>query len=102
MFMIQILLPLRDNEGEAFPGDWFDQLRGALTERFGGVTAYLQSPAEGLWKDQEGGVDRDRIVIFEVMAEGLERDWWQRYRTELEGRFRQDEIVIRAVEMERL
>ena len=102
MFLIQILLPQRDNEGEPFPQGWFDALRGTLTERFGGVTAYLQSPAEGLWRDEEGDVDRDRIVIFEVMAERLERDWWRAYRTELEERFQQEEVVIRALGMERL
>ena len=102
MFLIQILLPLRDNEGEAFPQGWFDRLRVTLTERFGGVTAYHQSPAQGLWKDEEGGVDRDQIVIFEVMAGRLERDWWASYRAELEARFRQEEIVIRAMEIVRL
>ena len=102
MYLIQILLPLRDNEGEAFPREWLDRVRASLTERFGGATAHLQAPAEGLWKDPEGGIDRDRVVIIEVMAERLDRDWWRRYRSELEARFRQEEVVIRATETERL
>jgi hypothetical protein len=39
---------------------------------------------------------RDEIVVFEVMASELDRDWWRAYRTALERRFRQDTIIIRA------
>ena len=36
------------------------------------------------------------------MADELDRDWWSAYRAELERLFGQDEIVIRAAEVERL
>jgi hypothetical protein len=39
-------------------------------------------------------------VIFEVMAEHLDRAWWEEYRRGLEERFRQDRIVIRAQSVE--
>ena len=103
MHLVQILLPLRDNEGEPFPRDDFAKVRGELVERFGGVTAHMQAPAQGVWTDEEEGkVERDEIVVIEVMAEALERDWWKSYCEELRRRFRQEELVVRAMEMERL
>lgn len=102
MHLVQLLLPLRDNEGNPFPRERMDAVRHHLTERFGGVTAHLRAPATGAWKDDDGGVARDDVVIVEVMAEELDRGWWADYRRVLEAEFRQDEIVIRATPMERL
>jgi hypothetical protein len=102
MHVIEILLPLRDNEGKPFPRADLDRVRHELTDRFGGVTAHLRAPAAGAWKDDEGDVERDDVVIVEVMAEELDRAWWTGYRRELESRFRQDEILIRATACERL
>ena len=98
MYLIQMLLPVRDNEGNAFPRAELDRVRQELTERFGGATAYLRAPAAGLWKDEEGDVAPDDVVIVEAMAAHLEREWWRLYREELERRFRQEEIVIRALQ----
>jgi hypothetical protein len=97
VYLIQILLPLRDNEGTPFPREEFDRVRRELTERFGGATFYARSPAVGLWKDEQGDVARDEIVVAEAMATHLEREWWRLYRETLERRFRQDEIVVRAL-----
>jgi hypothetical protein len=36
------------------------------------------------------------------MTESLDRDWWRNYREELTQRFRQQEIVFRAISFERL
>jgi len=102
MYLVQLLLPLRDNDGRPFPREWLDAVRHALTERFGGVTAHLRAPAAGVWKDGEGDVARDDVVIVEVMADEVDRAWWADYRRALEARFRQDEIVIRATPIERL
>lgn len=30
---------------------------------------------KGLWKDDLGKVDQDKMIIFEVMAESLYRKW---------------------------
>jgi hypothetical protein len=100
--LVQILLPLYDNEKRAFARDEFDRVRRELTERFGGVTAYLRSPAEGRWKDAGGEVAHDDVVIYEVLTDALERDWWAHYRAELARRFRQEELLVRASEVERL
>jgi hypothetical protein len=102
MHLVQILLPLSDNDGNPFPRAMVDEVRHTLTERFGGVTAHLRAPAAGAWKDDDGGVARDDVVIVEVVADDLDRAWWAGYRRTLESRFRQDEILIRATAIERL
>ncbi len=81
MHLIQILLPLYDNAGSTFG----EGLYGKVT----------RAPAQGLWKDA-GKTRRDDIVVFEVMVEELDADWWRDYRRALESTFKQDEIVIRA------
>ena len=95
MYLIQLFLPLYDNKGSAIGEEHFATVRHHLTENFGGVTAYSRAPAKGFWKD-EGKVHKDDIVVFEVMAEKLDKQWWQGYRQVLEARFRQEEILIRA------
>jgi hypothetical protein len=102
MYLIEFLLPIFDNVGQHFPRDEFDRIRQELTERFGGVTAYLRSPAVGLWADQAGRVRRDELATFEVMADTIDHDWWRRYREQLERRFRQEAVVMRATSVERL
>jgi hypothetical protein len=101
MHLIQILLPLYDNEGRRFGPETFDPVRDELSGRFGGLTAFSRAPAEGLWR--EGGEKhRDDIVVYEVMADELDEGWWGGYRSELERVFRQDAIVIRAQKMQLL
>jgi hypothetical protein len=103
MHLVQILLPLYDPTGIAFPQPMFRTVRGELMERFGGLTAYTRAPAKGLWKeDDQAPVAKDDIVVYEVMADALDRGWWSRYRQDLEGRFQQDALVIRAQEIELL
>ncbi|ACA18158.1 conserved hypothetical protein [Methylobacterium sp. 4-46] len=93
--LVQILLPLSDNEGRPFPGSAYAGVRDELAGTFGGVTAYSRGPAEGVWQDGKGR-SHDDIVVFEVMCDDLDPAWWARYRRELEARFRQDSIVVRA------
>lgn len=91
-----------DNEGEHFPQTMFDAVRDELTRRFGGVTAYGRAPAQGTFTSQPGTVVSDDIVVFEVMVESLDRGFWTGYRDELTRAFSQDELVVRALAMERL
>jgi hypothetical protein len=100
--LVQILLPTRDNDGAVFPGADFERVARELTERFGGVTAFTRSPADGRWKPGERDAQHDEIVVIEVMEEGLDRQFWRAYRAELARRFRQDVIVIRAQGIELL
>jgi hypothetical protein len=99
--LVQILLPTRDNEGKAFAASDFEQVTQQLTDRFGGVTSYMRSPAQGRWK-QGGKAEHDEIIVLEVLAEELDRSFWKSYRTELERQFRQDVIIVRAQQTELL
>jgi hypothetical protein len=100
--LVQILLPVYDAAGERFAQSMYDEVAVELTQRFGGLTAYVRAPAKGLWEERKGETHRDDIVIYEVMVDTLDADWWKRYRQGLEQRFRQDELVVRAQEIRRL
>jgi hypothetical protein len=102
MNLVQLLLPLCDGEGERFPATQFDAVARELTQRFGGLTAYARSPAAGLWEEQPGRTRRDDIVVYEVMVDSLDAAWWAGYRKRLEAEFRQEELVVRALEGRRL
>jgi hypothetical protein len=100
--LIQVLLPLYDNAGAELPRDLLRAVATELTERFGGLTAYTRAPAEGLWKEGAAQATRDDVVLFEVMADDLDRAWWRTYRAGLEERFRQEQVLIRAQAVEAL
>ena len=98
MHLVQIFLPLNDNDGETFSREAFSHVREELVSRFGGLTAYARAPADGLWKNTEE-TTHDRIVIYEVLTPSLDRVWWQRFRQKLEVVFRQESILVRANEV---
>ena len=98
--LIQILLPTNHKDGSSVPVDEFARVRVELTERFGGVTAYSRSPATGLWKRAEDEIERDQVIMVEVVVDVFDREWWGRYREQLEVRFGQDQVHARAIAME--
>jgi hypothetical protein len=101
MDLIEILLPTRDNRGKPFPPEIYRSLRRDLTQIFGGVTAFTRAPASG--EDKEGGkIVRDQIITLEVMTGEIDYGWWKQYRESLEAIFDQDEIVVRALLIEKL
>jgi hypothetical protein len=101
MYLVQLLLPLKDHDGKPFPRSLYRSIRETLTDRFGGMTAYSRAPAEGIW-DDGSAVEHDDIVVYEVMTELLDRAWWADYRAMLQHKFEQDELVVRSQQMERL
>jgi hypothetical protein len=101
MHLVQLLLPLYAEQGDRLSPELFAAVRQELVDRFGGLTAYSRAPAKGLWTDG-GEVERDDIVVYEVMVEDLDRSWWAGYRAELTTRMRQKELVIRAQQIELL
>jgi len=101
MHLVQLLLPLEGREGR-FERALFERLEEELTARFGGLTAYTRAPATGLWEEPSGKTIREQVVVYEVMAESLEPSWWAILRRRLERQFDQDELVIRAQEIQRL
>jgi hypothetical protein len=99
--LVEILLPVADNEGRPFAAHKYADVREELTHRFGGITAFTRAPAQGSIH-AKGATVHDDIVVFEVMTDTLNRPWWEAYRHRLEQSFSQDEIVIRAVAITRL
>lgn len=99
MRLARFYLPLRDNSGEPFPSHMFRSVEAALSARFGGVTAHLQSPASGLWRDG-GEIHADDVVIFEVLSRKDDRAWWTAYREELARTFRQKSILMMLQEVD--
>jgi hypothetical protein len=100
--LIQVLLPLRMRDGSDVPAEMFATVRMELTQRFGGVTAYSRSPATGLWKRTEADIERDQVIMIEVVVEAFDRDWWAQYREQLAQRFGQEEVHARALAIERI
>ena len=98
MHLFQILLPRADNTGRPSSGKISTGSRKNWPASFEGVTAYLQAPAEGLWREGAQS-DNDDIVIFEVMTEEIDLPDWRNRRAELERRFRQDRVIIRYMPM---
>ncbi len=101
MYLIQLLLPLHDNEKRSFPSEHFHTVRTELTRRFGGVTAFLRAPATGLWAEDEG-INRDDVVMFEIIADRLDKEWWREYRVHLQHVFKQKEVLIWSTSVEKL
>jgi hypothetical protein len=101
MHLVEIFLPLTDNDGKPFSQAKVDTVRETLAQQFGGVTAFTRSPAQGV-TNQGAGEQHDDIVVMEVMTQALEREFWVCFRKHLEREFAQDEILIRATQTEKL
>lgn len=102
MYLVQLLIPVRDELDVPFPRSLYNDLTTRLTDAFGGVTGYTRAPAAGLWDSEAGERVRDDVIVYEVMAETLDLAWWSKLRSHLETAFRQEEVVIRAMEMRKV
>jgi len=98
--LVQIFLPLRDNNGAPFAREKYLQIYDELTNRYGGATAFNRSPASGLWASSDDEVVEDIVVLLEVMVDNLDRAWWTQFRLRLEREFRQESILVRALPCE--
>ena len=102
MVLIQLLLPTGSS---AASGDQLApllQTREELAARFNGLTAYVRSPAKGLWTSADGVLEQDDVVMVEVVTETFDREWWRAYAATLRVRFQQDAIHLRAIPIELL
>jgi hypothetical protein len=97
MHLIQILLPLYKKSGARVSRALLRSTAKQLAKEFGGVTAYTRAPAQGLWRRSGAKLDRDDIVVYEVMAPTVDPMFWKARRPVLEKDFMQDEIMVRAV-----
>jgi hypothetical protein len=102
MHLIQLLLPIYDNRGNRFPPSHHKAVKDELARRFGGLTAYTQAPAEGLWSDDRGVQTRDDIIVYEVMTDIVDPQWWRAFRERLELQFEQREVLVRALSVTKL
>jgi hypothetical protein len=102
MHLVQLIVPVYDNDGQPFVAAEFTRVRRELTERFGGATAYTRAPAQGTWEDEQGRIRHDDVIVMEVMVDVLDRPWWHEYGRELARRFRQNEMAVRATSIETL
>ena len=101
MYLIEVLLPLANNQGKEFPAQTLRDIQDELSRKFGGLTAHSRAPAKGVWlRDREE--QQDDIVIIEVMTNELDTPWWHAFRRRVETLLAQDEILIRAHEIQRL
>ena len=101
MVLIQLLLPTtgapRSDAMAALAAT-----RRELVEQFSGVTAYVRSPAKGLWTAPDGRTEADDVVMVEVVTMKFDRAWWRAYASTLAQRFAQDTIHVRAVAIQML
>ena len=101
MVLIQLLLPMSGAE-RADGLEPIAETRRELAERFNGLTAYLRSPAKGLWTAPDGHTEQDDVVMVEVVTDTFDRAWWRTYAAKLAARFGQESIHLRAVPVDML
>jgi hypothetical protein len=101
MVLIQVLLPtnIASTGGAETP---LASTARELGEAFGGLTAYVRSPAKGLWTSPAGRPEEDDVMMMEVVTDRFDRPWWKRYSATLASRFQQQAIHIRALPIELL
>jgi hypothetical protein len=101
MHLVEIFLPLNYGSAERVPAGVFELIEQELATNFGGVTAYPRAPAHGLWQTQAKTTEDD-LVVFEVMAGKVDKDWWIDFRKRMEALFRQREVLIRYASVKRV
>ncbi|MDB5258017.1 MAG: hypothetical protein JWM14_2712 [Chitinophagaceae bacterium] len=98
MQLIQILLPLYDQDGKPFHGLLYDRVKKELTQTFGGLTAYTRSPASGTWKDG-GKIVKEDIYVYEVMTSEINKEFWKVFKSKWQKIFQQEELIIRTLDI---
>ncbi|MBY5461687.1 hypothetical protein HFO89_36205 [Rhizobium leguminosarum] len=98
MHLIQVFIPAAP-QAPIDVEDVIATVQREMTERHGGTTAYLNSPAKGLWSNGEGE-EEDDVIVIEVMVDTLDKAWWHQYRRNLEQLLRQDALLVRALPVE--
>jgi hypothetical protein len=99
MVLIQMLLPTTGKGGQSAMTA-LAETRRELVEQFKGVTAYVRSPAKGLWTAPDGHTEADDMVMVEVVTRTFDRAWWRTYSAMLAQRFEQDTMHIRSLPVE--
>jgi hypothetical protein len=73
MVLIQLLLPTRIPQAAGMQDAMaaLDDTRRELADVFDGLTAYMRSPATGLWTAPDGHTEQDVVVMVEIVTETL-------------------------------
>ncbi|MCV9943915.1 MULTISPECIES: hypothetical protein [Rhizobium] len=100
MHLIQLFIPAAPQAAIDIE-DIIAMIQREMTERHGGATSYLNSPAKGFWSTSEG-TEEDTVIVIEVMVNSLDRAWWRQYRRKLEQLLGQEELLVRALPVETL
>jgi hypothetical protein len=99
-YRFEVLIPLADNEGHAFPWSKIERVSHALLERFEGCRSQPLAPFLGMWRHR-GTVYREGLLLFTVDAprsdESLE--WMTQYKKRLKRLFNQIEIYVAVTEL---
>ena len=100
--LIQLFIPLFDEKGNQFPDQYYTKLNFELKERFGGVTIYNRCPVTGLWKEDEEKTAQDQLLVYEVLINTIENDYWQGIKSRLEKQFKQAELLVLMTKIHKL
>ena len=89
-----VFVPLFHNDGSAIEPTRFQELQGALLERFEGLT-YFPQANQGFWKFGEITY-RDEIVIYRVISQDSSsaREYLGKLKEPLKREFQQLDILI--------
>ncbi|MBO9675756.1 MAG: inorganic diphosphatase [Sphingobacteriaceae bacterium] len=93
--LIQLFLPLTKSPSS---DKKLKALEQKLIENFGGLSVYAQNPVSGSWREK-GQLEKDEMMVFEVMVAVFEEKFWKTLKTSLEKQFRQKEILIRVLDI---
>ncbi|WP_276090387.1 inorganic diphosphatase [Pedobacter sp. JY14-1] len=92
--LVQLFVPLNDRQGQPFPQQFYSKLSEELKERFRGVTVYSRAPAKGIWKRDAQDTELDELLIYEVLINARETEFWIDLKERLEQQLKQEEILV--------
>ncbi|MDQ0637814.1 inorganic pyrophosphatase [Pedobacter sp. W3I1] len=93
--LIQLFLPLINSPSA---DKKLKALEQKLIKNFGGLSIYAQNPVSGKWREK-GQLEKDKMMVFEVMVPIFDQKFWQKLKTSLEKQFNQKEILIRSLDI---
>jgi inorganic pyrophosphatase len=98
--LVELFLPLFDDKGDSFPQKLYVDVRDELTVQFGGVTEYSRKPMKGFWKSDESKVEKDELLVFEVMCVKIDPEFWDKLKARLLKTFKQESLIVRCSKIE--
>ena len=102
MQLVQVFVPVIWKDDPARFASEVSAVVQELTERFGGATSFVRGAPAGRWKNEDGEIEADDLVVVEVQVSEVSLSWWSAFQARLERRFGQDEILVRYHEVHAL